>query len=318
MSDSPQIINDFIVQTKVGLFCSYGNFYLDPKEPVLHAVISHAHGDHAVGGNQNVYCTKATSVFMLHRYKKFAASTFLIKNYQEEFIINGVKISFYPAGHILGSALVLMEYNGMKYLYTGDYKLEEDSTCEPISLVKADVLITETTFANPATEHPDAVTEIKKLNDVTSNIMLGAYALGKSQRLIAMINQHCLNKRILVHHSIMPFMKIYEDHGINLGSYAAYDRKVMKHNQSNMVYVVPPMVFHSYFKAINVVRIFATGWKHLQQNNEIQLYISDHVDWKAILQTIETVAPKEVWTTHGSGTQLQNYFADNLVVKLLN
>ncbi len=148
--------------------------------------------------------------------------------------------------------------------------------------------------------------------------MLGAYALGKSQRLIAMINEHCSQKRILVHHSIMPFVKIYEDMGVSMGNYEMYDRKVMKNNQSNLVYIVPPMVFHSYIKAINVVRIFVTGWKHLQRNNAIQVYISDHVDWKAILETIEKVAPREVWTTHGNGIQLQAYFESRLAVKLLN
>ncbi len=318
MSVTNKIIDDFIVQTKMGLFCSYGNFYLDPKEPFVDAVISHAHGDHAIGGNQNVYCTAATSVFMKHRYKKFAASNFYIKAYHDSFILNGVEISFIPAGHILSSALVLMQYKGVKYLYTGDYKLEEDATCEPMEFVNADVLITETTFANPETEHPDAVTEIKKLNAVSTNIMLGSYALGKSQRLIAMINQHCPDKRILVHHSIMPFVKIYEQFGINLGKYEVYDRKVMKNNHTNMVYIVPPMVFNSYFRAINVVRVFATGWKHLQSNNEIQLYISDHVDWKAILKTIEMVKPKEIWTIHGDGKNLILHFENKLVVKLLN
>lgn len=318
MSVTPSILYDFIVQTKMGLFCSYGNFYLDPKEPYVDAVISHAHGDHAIGGNQNVYCTEATSVFMKHRYKKFAASNFYIKSYHDSFVLNGVEISFIPAGHILGSALVLMQYKGVKYLYTGDYKLEEDATCEPMEFVQADVLITETTFANPATEHPDAIAEIKKLNEVSTNIMLGSYALGKSQRLIAMINQHCPEKRILVHHSILPFVKIYEQLGINLGKYEVYDRKVMKNNLTNMIYIVPPMVFNSYFKAINVVRVFATGWKHLQSNNEIQLYISDHVDWKAILKTIEMVNPKEIWTTHGDGKSLIAHFENNLAVKLLN
>ncbi|MES2418731.1 MAG: exonuclease [Bacteroidota bacterium] len=312
------ILSDFIIQTKTGLFCTYGNFYLDPKEPVVTAVISHAHADHAISGNQNVYCTNATAVFMTHRYKKFAAAHFHIKGYSTIFELNGVKISFYPAGHILGSALVLMEYKNVKYLYTGDYKLEQDSTCEPIVFVEADVLITETTFADPNTKHPDAIEEIKKLNDTTNNIMLGAYALGKSQRLIAMINKYCSKKRILVHHSVLPFVKIYEQLGVSLGAYEVYDRKVMKNNQTDLIYIVPPMVFRSYFKAINVIRVFATGWKHLQNNNEIQLYISDHVDWNAILETIDRVKPKEIWTTHGNGTDLQNYFEKKLVVKLLN
>lgn len=312
------IIQDFIIQTKTGLFCSYGNFYLDPKEPVVNAVISHAHGDHAIGGNQHVYCTKPTMVFMQHRYRKFAAANFIVKEYASVFELNGVAIHFYPAGHILGSALVLMEYKGVKYLYTGDYKLEADVTCEPIEFVAADVLITETTFANPSTKHPDANEEIKKINSIDSNIMLGAYALGKSQRLISMINKCCSKKRILVHHSILPFVKIYESFGIKLGPYEVYDRKVMKNNQTDLIYIVPPMVFNSYFKAINVVRIFVTGWKHLQNSQETQLYISDHVDWEAILETIDSVKPSEVWTTHGSGIQLQNHFEKKLVVKLLN
>lgn len=312
------ILDDFLVPTKIGLFCVYGNFYLDPREMVKNAVISHAHGDHAISGNFHVYCTQATSSFMKQRYKKFAAEEFHIQAFHSVFSLNDVKISFIPAGHILGSALVLMEYKGIRYLYTGDYKLQPDDTCEPIEFVEADVLITETTFANPDTRHPDAVAEIKKLNSTQSNIMLGAYALGKSQRLIRLINDHCPDKRILVHHNILPFVKLYEELGIDMGKYEVYDRKVMKNNQSQMVYIVPPLVYRSYIKAINVVRVFASGWKHLQNNNELQLYISDHVDWNDIILTIEKVKPAQVWTTHGSGIQLKSYFQNILDVKLLN
>lgn len=312
------ILEDFIVIDSIGLFCRYGNFYLDPKESVTTAVISHAHGDHAVGGNKMVYCTEATSLFMSHRYPKFAAGEFHLHGYGEVFNVGGVRISFIPAGHILGSAMVLMEYEGSKYLYTGDYKLQADHTCEPIEFTEADVLITETTFADPATQHPEAEQEILNLNKTNSNIMLGAYALGKCQRLISLLNAYCPQKRILVHHSMMPFVKIYEQMGISLGKYEIYDRKVMKNHQEHMVYLVPPMVFKSYIKAINVVRVFATGWKHLQNNQEIQLCISDHADWNDILQTVEKVKPKQVWTNHGNGLQLKQHYENTLVVKLLN
>lgn len=312
------ILQDFIELTKSGLYCRYGDFYLDPQEAVHNAVISHAHGDHALSGNHQVYCTKATQLFMQYRYKKFAAAAFHILNYKEQFVLNGVNINFYPAGHMLGSAMILMEYKGVKYLYTGDYKTEDDDTCEAIELVNADVLITETTFANPDVGHPDANEEIQKLNGVESNIMLGAYALGKSQRLIALINQHCADKRILVHHSIMPFVHIYEQMGINLGKYQPYDRKIMKQQLTGNIYIVPPMVFNSYIRAINVVRVFATGWQHLQKGNALHLYISDHVDWQGIIKTIETVKPTEVWTLHGDGKQLKNHFEDKLTVKILN
>ncbi len=312
------ILNDFLIQNDTGLFCAYGNFYLDPKVPVVNAVISHAHGDHACSGNQNVYCTKETSLFMLHRYKKFAAGTFFLKTYHESFMLHGVKVTFISAGHMIGSAQVLMEYHGIKYLYTGDYKLQEDPTCEPIEFVEADVLITETTFADPLTQHPKAEEEIRNLESTDINIMLGAYALGKSQRIIRLVNDHCKGKRILVHHSIMPFVKIYEQLGVDLGKYEMYDRKVMKNNPTGLIYLVPPMVFKSYIKAINVVRVFASGWRHLNAGKGLQLCISDHVDWNDIIETIRQVRPAAVWTTHGSGVQLKDYFEDRLVVKSLN
>ncbi|WP_231465255.1 MULTISPECIES: MBL fold metallo-hydrolase [unclassified Pedobacter] len=312
------ILEDFITITPTGLYCIYGDFYLDPQQPVQNAVVSHAHGDHAIGGSQNVYCTAATKTFMEHRYRKFAAVDFHTKTYHENFKIKEVSISFYPAGHILGSAQVLIEYDGVKYLYTGDYKIEPDATCEPFEFVEADVLITESTFANPETKHPSPIDEIKKLNETEANIMLGAYALGKSQRIIQLLYEHCPNRNIMVHHSIMPFVKIYENYGVKLGDYKMYDRKVMKNNQQHQVYIVPPMVFHSYHKAINVVRAFASGWKNLQQTNGISLYISDHADWDAILETIEKVKPKQVWTLHGDGKHLKEYFKDTLEIKIMN
>ncbi len=312
------IVEDFIVITPAGLYCAVGDFYLDPQQAVAQSVISHAHGDHAIGGSEHVYCTAATASFMKHRYRKFAAGEFYIKAYRQSFKIKEVEITFYPAGHILGSAQVLMRYKGVKYLYTGDYKLEPDASCEAFEFVQADVLITESTFANPATKHPSDVAEIQKLNDTRANIMLGAYALGKSQRIIQLLNQHCPEKNIMVHHSILPFVKIYEEYGINIGRYQPYDRKVMKNNPEQQVYLVPPMVFHSYHKAVNVVRAFASGWKNLQQQNGISLYISDHADWEAILTTIGQVQPRAVWTLHGDGKHLASHFAGKLEVKILN
>lgn len=311
-------MDDFIVLDNTGLYCRYGQFYLDPKFPVPKAVVSHAHGDHAVGGNGEVYCTGPTQRFMEHRYKRFAAQRFHIYGYRQEFLLNGVRISFLPAGHMLGSAMVLMEYQGVRYLYTGDYKLQPDLTCEPVELVGANVLITETTFADPDFSHPDAVGEVLKLNDVRANIMLGAYALGKSQRLISLISKYCTEKRILLHHSIMPFARIYEEMGITLGKYEVYDRKLMKQQKDHMIYMVPPMVFNSYFRAVDVVRVFATGWKYLQQGNPLQLLISDHADWDDILLTVDRVKPEQIWTNHGNGRHLQQHLEKKLVVKLLN
>lgn len=313
-----EILQDFIILTKKGLYCPYGNFYIDPTYPVLTAVVSHAHADHAVRGNHHVFCTQATMLFMQERYKKHAASHFYIKGYQESFDINGIKISLYPAGHILGSAMVLMEYKQVKYLYTGDYKLETDATCEAAILTPAHVLITETTFANPTTAHPNAIEEIKKLNTIKTNVMLGAYALGKSQRLIHLINRYCPQKNIVIHHGMVPFTNIYTQLGVNLGAYQIYDRKIFKRELENHVYIVPPLVFNGYNKPINMVKAFVSGWEYLQQHNELKIFISDHVDWQAIIETIEKVQPREVWTLHGDGKLLKDHYKDQLTVKILN
>jgi len=311
------ILDDFLSFNTNGLYCKYGDFYLDPQQPVATAVISHAHADHAISGNKEVYCTEATAAFMQLRYGKNAAKVFNIAGYHQPFAIKGVQVTLFSAGHMLGSAQVLMEYEGVKYLYTGDYKLQPDATCEPVEWVKADVLITESTFADPQILHPDPVGEIKKLNDIKINILLGAYGLGKSQRLIKLINEHAPQKKILVHHRIMPLNSVYEKLGYSPGKYQIYSRKLMK-SQDEYVYIVPPFTFGSYINATGVKRLFASGWKNLQVNNNDTLFISDHVDWNDILQAVAQVEPKQLWTLHGNGTHLKKYFGDKITVKLLS
>ena len=311
------IKDDFLSFNANGLYCKYGDFYLDPTQPVAHAVISHAHADHAVSGNEEVYCTEATAAFMQLRYGKNAGKVFNLAGYHQSFSIKGVQITFISAGHMLGSAQVLMEYEGTRYLYTGDYKIQPDATCVPVEWVKADVLITESTFADPQTSHPDPVEEIKKLNDIKTNILLGAYGLGKSQRLINLINEHAPQKKLLIHHRIMPINAIYDKMGYSPGKYEIYSRRLMK-EQKEYVYIVPPFTFDSYINAKGVKRLFASGWDKLQVNKNDTLFISDHVDWNDILQAVEHVEPKQLWTLHGNGAHLKKYFGDKIVVKLLN
>ena len=311
------ILDDFVCFDANGLYCKYGGFYIDPQQPVKLAIISHAHADHAISGNSVVYCTGATAAFMQLRYGKNAAKEFNIAGYHQPFIIGGVQITLIPAGHMLGSAQVLMEYRGIKYLYTGDYKLQPDATCEPIEWVKADVLITESTFADPEVIHPDPIAEIQKLNNIKINIMLGAYGLGKSQRLINLITEYAPQKTILIHHRIIPLNAVYEKMGFSPGKYQLYSRKLMK-NQQEYVYIVPPFTFDSYSRATGVKRLFASGWKNLQVNQNDTLFISDHVDWNDILQTVEHTKPRQIWTLHGDGNHLRKYFGNTIFVKLLN
>lgn len=308
----------FITENESGLYCAAGDFYLDPQKPVLKAVISHAHGDHAVGGNNTIYCTPATTAIMQLRLNKNAGKIFIDAVYKIPFWLNNVRITFLPAGHIMGSAQILLEHNNIRYLYTGDYKLQADVTCEPIEIVAADVLITESTFADPAIAHPDPVTEVCKLNENRHNVLLGAYALGKAQRITSLLSEYCTGRKVLVHHSILPIHRLYEKYGFSVGAYEPYNRKLMKEPGKGYVYIVPPMTFNHYFKAKNVVRVFASGWKKLQHQNDLELLISDHVDWNDVLKMVEMVNPKEIWTVHGNGNSLKEYFAGRLPVKSLN
>ena len=312
MSD---ILEDFLVREEKGFYCPYGDFYIDAMQPVSRNVISHAHGDHATKGHGQMYATAASFAFMRNKFPKMPEAAQQVIAFGQPFAIGEVELTLFPAGHILGSAQILMEYRGLRYLYTGDYKLQEDKTCEPIAIVAADVLITESTFADPEVKHPDAVTEILKLKDVSANIMLGCYTLGKAQRLTALINEYLPEREVLVNHKMYPVHKLYDQLGYTKLRYTLYNRKAMKDGMTNKIYLVPPLTFNSYFKATNVQKAFASGWKRLQQQNDIELYISDHVDWVDILYFVEQVAPKQIWTVHGDGRQLKAHFEGKLLVR---
>jgi putative mRNA 3-end processing factor len=308
------ILKDFLIENEKGYYCVYGDFYIDPKYPVHTAVISHAHGDHAVPGHLSIHATANTIAFMKHRFTKQPFSSYYPKEFKETFKIGDVEISFIPAGHILGSAQILMEYKGVRYLYTGDYKLQEDITCEPLEYVKADVLITETTFADPAVIHPDPIEEIKKLNSTSLNIMLGCYALGKAQRITNLVNTYCPQKTVYTHHNIAPIHRIYDENGFVKLDYEIYNRKALKDGQDK-IYLVPPMTFHNYFRAKNVVRVFASGWKRLQNYNDMTLFISDHIDWNDLNEFISKVEPKQIWTVHGEGMYLKKHYEGKIEVR---
>lgn len=310
-----EILEDFLVKDNIGYYCRYGDFYIDAQYPVAKNMISHAHGDHATNGHETMYATAATFAFMKNKFPKMAEGSLQSVTFGSFFTLENVTITFFPAGHILGSAQILMEYHGVKYLYTGDYKLQEDATCEPAVLIGADVLITESTFADPAVSHPEVEKEILKLKDIPSNIMLGCYTLGKAQRLTSLINDLLPEREVLVHHKMYAVHKLYNELGYKPLRYTLYNRKAMKDGRANKIYLVPPLTFNSYFKAKNVLKAFASGWERLQRQNDIELYISDHVDWKDILYFIDNVGPKQVWTVHGDGRYLKKHFDGKLIVR---
>lgn len=303
---------------KEGLYFSPGNFYIDPVHPVETAVVSHAHGDHFINGHKTVYCTAGTGLLISQRMPNYFGKK-ILKSFHESFEINSCRISFIPAGHILGSAQVLIEFENKRFLYTGDFKLSPDKTCEPLEFIKSDVLITESTFGENGLRHPDAVSEIKKLNDLGDiNIILGVYSLGKAQRIIQLINEHCPEKKIMVHRSIVLFNRAYEQSGFNLGEWGPYDKHTFR-KMKNIVYLLPPSQAKNFYPQSWYLRAFATGWEHLQANLDFKLYISDHADWFDLLKLVEKVNPKEIFTLHGNGDDLKKHLeAQGRIVTVLN
>jgi putative mRNA 3-end processing factor len=310
------ILDDFIIKTDIGYYCKYANFYIDPSAAVENSVVSHAHADHASPGSIKVYCTEPTQAFMVLRYKHKAAKEFNISEFNILFSIGEVLLTFIPAGHILGSAQILMTYKGIKYLYSGDIKWQEDNTVEATESVYADVLITETTFARPEFEHPNAKDEIDALLNLKSPIVIGAYVLGKAQRINSLINQYHPEIPVYIHFDVYPYHKIYDRLGKSNLKYELLQKKDIRNGRLG-VYIVPPLTYQSYKIQYPYTFAFASGWDHLQ-NGQTLLKISDHMDWKELLHYIDLVQPKQIWAIHGDPKKIIEHFANtNTLVKVL-
>ena len=154
---------NWLIKKKEGLYCIPGDFYIDPLYPVEKALITHAHTDHARPNNHFILGTKETIEIMKIRYAKSYCTNCQVINYNSPLTINNIVITFIPAGHILGSSQILIEYNGYKVLISGDYKRVEDKTCKGYQNKKCDIFVTEATFGLPIFSHPSDKDEIKKL-----------------------------------------------------------------------------------------------------------------------------------------------------------
>ncbi|MBL7924903.1 MAG: exonuclease [Bacteroidia bacterium] len=278
--------------------------YIDPLEPVACAIISHAHGDHASEGHETVYCSEGTAALIKSRFK-YPAKKIITPAFGEEFVVKGISFSLHPAGHMLGSSQIRWKLNGRSHLYTGDYKREKDLSCEPFEISPCDVLITEVTFGQLNKVHPPAaeiIAGLEKYGD--TNLMIGAYNLGKSQRLTRLINDYAPSFRVMVHAKMVPYHHIYEKMGFNLGKWEPYKREQFKHSK-HIVYLVPPPSLYNFRPGKHFLRAMATGWDEQHLRYDFPLPVSDHADWPSLIQTVLESGAEEVYTIHGNGTALQ-------------
>ena len=198
----------WIKTTPGGLYCEPGDFYIDPLHSVPRAVITHGHGDHARSGNGRVLATPGTIAIMRERYGEAAGGSMQPLGYGESVVIGGVTVRFAPAGHVLGSAQVALECRGSRVVISGDYKRRRDPTCPPFEPIACDVFVTEATFALPVFRHPPDRDEIAKLLHSVALFpdrahLVGVYALGKCQRVIALLREAGWDQPIYLHGGLM-------------------------------------------------------------------------------------------------------------------
>src|SRR3954464_5240474 len=213
---------DILLPTPAGVCCKIGGVYIDPTRPGDKAVITHGHSDHARAGHGSVLATQETLDLMRLRYgDNFAGATQAI-GYGETVTLGGVKVTFHPAGHVLGSAQVAVELDGLRVVASGEYKNGGDPTCAPFELVQCDVFITEATFGLPVFRHGDAAVEVRKLLASVALFperahLVGAYSLGKAQRVIALTREAGYDAPIYLHGAMNKITHYYAEKGIPLG-----------------------------------------------------------------------------------------------------
>ncbi|MES1200814.1 MAG: ligase-associated DNA damage response exonuclease [Pseudomonadota bacterium] len=311
---------DLLRPTPAGLCCASGDFHIDPVRPVGRAIITHGHSDHARAGHGRVLATKETLAIMAERYgADFAGSTQAL-TYGERIRVGEVDVKLVPAGHVLGSAQVVVEAEGARAVCSGDYKRRRDPTCPPFEVTPCDIFITEATFALPVFRHPEPEDEIAKLLRSTEAHperahLVGCYALGKAQRVIALLREAGYDRPTYIHGAMQKLCELYERFGVRPGDLrpATIDAKD-KDQFKGAIVICPPQAIQERWsrRFPDPVDCFASGWMSVKQRAkqrgvELPLVISDHADWDELTQTAKEIAPGELWITHGRDDALARW-----------
>jgi putative mRNA 3-end processing factor len=296
--------------TPEGLYCPPGDFHIDPVRPVARAVITHGHADHARAGHGLVLATPETLAIMGVRYGDDFASQTRALAYGERVTRDDVEVSLAPAGHVLGSAQVVVRRRGLTMVVSGDYKRRRDPTCPPFEPVACEVFVTEATFGLPVFRHPPDSQEIARLLESVGQFperthVVGAYALGKAQRVIALLREAGWERPIFVHGALDRLNALYASFGVDLGPLEAATG-APKSVLAGAIVIAPPSALATPWsrRLADPVDAFASGWMRIrararQRGVELPLVISDHADWDELTGTITEIAPDEVWITHG-------------------
>jgi len=284
--------------------------WIDPTGPRERAIITHGHGDHARRGHGAVLATPDTIAIMKARYGEDSAGSFQPLDFGAPLMIGEVEVTLFPAGHILGSAQVRLRYQGETIVDTGDYKRLADPTAQAFELVPCDILVTEATFGLPVFQHPRPGDEIARLlKSVADNPershLIGAYALGKAQRVMSLLRAAGYDRPIYLHGAMVELTELYEARGISLGP-TKLALEATKTDLAGQIVIAPPGALKDRWsrRLPDPILAMASGWMSVKQRArqsgvELPLVISDHADWNELRETIIDTGARQIWVTHG-------------------
>ncbi|MEO8569833.1 MAG: ligase-associated DNA damage response exonuclease [Ginsengibacter sp.] len=309
-------MTNLISFTDKGLYCQQGNFYIDPWKPVERAVITHGHADHAYFGNKYYLCHHYTKPILQLR---LGENNYQTLEWNQPVYLNGVNVSFYPAGHIIGSSQIRLEYNGEVWVVSGDYKVEDDNISGKFEPLKCNTFITESTFGLPVYKwkpqqeiYNNIITWINKNKENGKTSVLLAYSLGKAQRVLQAIKETA--QTIFAHGAIFNMQQTLINAGWNIMPVIRVTPETPKELLKSSVVIAPPSAdgtswmkkFHPYSVGV------CSGWMQVRgnarrRNVDAGFALSDHADWDGLLQTVKETGAERVFVTHGFQSAFSRY-----------
>lgn len=299
-------MSSLIKFTKKGIYCPDADVYIDPWRKVNKALITHGHSDHARPGHQSYLCHNYSVGILKQRLGKISVQGI---EFEKPLNINGVTFTFYPAGHVVGSAQIKIENKSESWVVSGDYKVQTDGVATPFQPVKCDYFITESTFGIPAFQWESPEIVFEKINswwaensqqNITS--IISAYSLGKAQRVIQGLD-HSIGP-VLTNHTIEKMNFAIRSQGVKLKSTQQFDSS-NKDSLSKAIIIAPPGSIEKIKKQTNKTSIAsASGWMALRgtrkrRSQDKGFVLSDHADWLGLNKAVKLTEAKKVFVTHG-------------------
>ncbi|MEO5948274.1 MAG: ligase-associated DNA damage response exonuclease [Chitinophagaceae bacterium] len=306
--------------TDKGLFCSAGNFYIDPWKPVDNAIITHGHSDHARSGSKKYLCHTLTKPILQLRLGEGEYQT---TEWGETHYINGVKVSLHPAGHIIGSSQVRVEYKGDVWVFTGDYKTENDGISGAYQPVRCRTYITESTFGLPIYKWE---TQQKIYSDIQNWVLqnkqdektsvLIAYSLGKAQRVLSALKD--VTDTVYAHGAIYNMQQVMNKMGYQFLNVQRITPETTKQELKNAIVIAPPSADGTpWMKKFTPSRIgICSGWMQVRGNQRRRnadkgFVLSDHCDWNGLVDSVKATGAEKVFVTHGFQAVFSKYLNEN-------